>query len=48
MLEIDNNEIVEGDDKANEIVKILFKSKKLKNEKFEKLTYIEVIKSIFF
>lgn len=41
MFRVDNNKVFEDDsDKANETIKNLSKSKKLKNNKSENLTYI--------
>lgn len=42
-----NNKFVKDGDKANEIMN-LFKSKNLKNLKFENLTYIKIGRKSFF
>lgn len=44
-----NNKIVRNNNnKVDEMVRILSKSKKLKHNKFKKITYIEVIKELIF
>ena len=44
----DSNEIVLNNNKINKIIQNLSKSKKLKNKKFQNLTYVKAImKSIF-
>ena len=47
-IEIDDNEIVKGGERADEIVMDSFKSQKLKNEKSKVQTYIKTIEQTTF